>query len=107
ALIPVCRGRQRPCGGTPPDLKLSPAAAASEGTWAADNAAARAWALGMIEGSAIYYDIEHYTPGHTSCQNAVLTFLSAWTRELHRLGYVSGVYEYLHLGARDPPNVYY
>jgi len=105
-LIPIFKGRQPPCGGKPTDLKIIPAAAASEGTWAADNAAARAWALGMIEGSAIYYDIEHYTPGHTSCRNAVLTFLSAWTRELHRLGYVSGVYENLNLGARDLANVY-
>ena len=105
-LIPVFKGRQPPCGGKPTDLKIVPAVAASEGTWAAGNAAARAWALGMIEGSAIYYDMEHYTPGGTSCRNAVLTFLSAWTRELHRLGYVSGVYENLNLGARDLANAY-
>ena len=34
-------------------------------------------ALGMINGSAIYYDMEHYAGGDTLCQNAVLTFLSA------------------------------
>ena len=60
----------------------------------------------MIEGSAIYYDMEAYTAGDTSCRNAVLTFLSAWTRELHRLGYVAGVYENLNLGAADLAGVY-
>jgi uncharacterized protein YraI len=105
-LIPIFKGRQPPCGGKPTDLKIVPAAAASEGTWAAGNASQQVKALGMIKGSAIYYDMEQYTPGDTSCRNAVLTFLSAWTKELHRLGYVSGVYENLNLGARDLANVY-
>src|SRR5437773_3532856 len=105
-LIPIFKGRQPPCGGRATDLKIVPAAAASEGTWAAGNAAAQATTLGMIEGSAIYYDMEAYTAGDTSCRNAVLTFLSAWTRELHRLGYVAGVYENLNLGAADLAGVY-
>jgi uncharacterized protein YraI len=105
-LIPIFKGRQPPCGGKPTDLKIVPAAAASEGTWAAGNAAAQAKALGMIEGSAIYYDMEAYTAGVASCRNAVLTFLSAWTSQLHRLGYVAGVYENLNLGAADLAGAY-
>jgi uncharacterized protein YraI len=60
----------------------------------------------MFKGGAIYYDMENYTTTNTSCRNAVLTFLSAWTKELHKLGYVSAVYENLNLGARDLAAVY-
>jgi Domain of unknown function (DUF1906) len=105
-LIPIFKGRQPPCGGKPADLKIFPAVAASEGTWAADNAWAQVMALGMIRGSAIYYDMEAYATGDAPCRNAVLSFLSAWTSELHRLGYLSGVYENLNLGARDLAGAY-
>ena len=33
-LIPIFKGRQPPCGGKPADLKIVPASAAPEGTWA-------------------------------------------------------------------------
>jgi glycoside hydrolase-like protein len=105
-LIPIFKGRQPPCGGKAGDLKIFPAVAASEGTWAADNAWAQVMALGMIRGSAIYYDMEAYATGDAPCRDAVLRFLSAWTSELHRLGYVSGVYENLRLGAPDLAGVY-
>jgi Domain of unknown function (DUF1906) len=105
-LIPIFKGRQPPCGGKATDLKIFPAVAASEGTWAADNAWAQIMALGMIRGSAIYYDMEAYATGDAPCRDAVLSFLSAWTSELHRLGYVSGVYENLRLGARDLAGAY-
>jgi uncharacterized protein YraI len=105
-LIPIFKGRQPPCGGRPSDLKIVPSQAASEGTWAAGNASAKVKALGMFKGSAIYYDMEHYTTTNIPCRTAVLTFLSAWTKRLHALGYVSGVYENLNLGARDLANVY-
>lgn len=105
-LIPIFKGRQPPCGGKATDLKIFPAVAASEGIWAADNAWAQVMALGMIRGSAIYYDMEAYDTGDARCRNAVLGFLSAWTSELHRLGYVSGVYENLRLGARDLAGAY-
>ncbi len=105
-LIPIFKGRQPPCGGKATDLKIVPAAASSEGTWAAGNASEQAGTLGMVKGSAIYYDMEAYTAGDTACRNAVLAFLSAWTSELHRLGYLSGVYENLNLGAADLAGVY-
>jgi glycoside hydrolase-like protein len=105
-LIPIFKGRQPPCGGKATDLKIFPAVAAAEGTKAADNAWAQVMALGMIRGSAIYYDMEAYATGDAPCRSAVLGFLSAWTSELHRLGYVSGVYENLRLGARDLAGAY-
>ena len=105
-LIPIFKGRQPPCGGRPADLKIVPASAAPEGTWAAGSAAEQAMTLGMIEGSAIYYDMEAYAVGNAACRNAVLAFLSAWTTELHRRGYVAGVYENLNLGALDLAGAY-
>lgn len=105
-LIPIYKGLQAPCGGKPDDAKINPSAAAAEGTAAADDASQQVKALGMVKGGAIYYDMEHYTTTNSACRNAVLTFLSAWTAELHKLGYVSGVYENLNLGARDLAGVY-
>jgi uncharacterized protein YraI len=105
-LIPIYKGLQPPCGGKPTDAKINPATAATQGTQAADDASAQLKALGMFRGGAIYYDMEQYTTTKTACRNAVLAFLSAWTKKLHGLGYVSGVYENLNLGARDLAAVY-
>ena len=106
-LLPIYKGLQAPCGGKPTDQKIIPAEAAAEGTSAADDASASAQALGLIQGSAIYYDIEPYATTDTTCRAAVLTFLSAWTTRLHRLGYVSGVYENLNFGALDLAGSYF
>jgi uncharacterized protein YraI len=105
-LIPIYKGLQAPCGGKPADSKIVPSAAAAEGASAADDASQQVKALGMFRGGAIYYDMEQYTTTDSACRSTVLTFLSAWTRELHRLGYVSGVYENLNLGARDLVSAY-
>jgi uncharacterized protein YraI len=51
--------------------------------------------------------MENYDTTNSGCRGAVLRFLSAWTKELHHIGYVSAVYENLNLGARDLANVYY
>ena len=105
-LIPIYKGLQAPCGGKPSDSKIVPSAAAAEGTSAADDASQQVKALGMFKGGAIFYDMEQYTTTDSACRSAVLTFLSAWTGELHRLGYVSGVYENLNLGAGDLAGAY-
>ena len=105
-LIPIYKGLQAPCGGKPTDSKIVPSRAAAQGVAAADDASAQVKALGLFKGGAIYYDMENYTTTNTSCRNAVLTFLSAWTKELHKLGYVAAVYENLNLGARDLAGVY-
>jgi glycoside hydrolase-like protein len=108
-LLPVYKGLQPQCGGKATDQKISltPATAASQGTAAANDAAARVRALGMVEGSAIYNDIENYNSANTACRASVLTYLSAWTRRLHQLGYVSGVYANLASGAPDLSSVYF
>ncbi|WP_458246625.1 glycoside hydrolase domain-containing protein [Streptomyces sp. MAI_2237] len=100
-LLPIHKGLQPPCGARPTDDKISttPATARSQGTAAATEAVTAAKALGMRPGSALYNDIENYSQTDTTCRTAVLTYLSAWTKELHRVGWVSGVYMNLNLGA--------
>jgi uncharacterized protein YraI len=105
-LLPVYKGLQPPCGGKPTDQKIIPAQAASQGTAAADDAITKATALGLRSGSALYNDIENYTATDAACRTAVLTYLSAWTRELHRLGYVAGVYANLSSGAPNLSSTY-
>ncbi|HEY2640347.1 MAG TPA: glycoside hydrolase domain-containing protein [Streptosporangiaceae bacterium] len=62
---------------------------ATQGAAAARDAVAQAQWLGFGPGTPIYYDMEAY-----SGANSVLALglFSAWTTELHRLGYASGVY---------------
>ncbi|MEU5401672.1 glycoside hydrolase domain-containing protein [Streptomyces sp. NPDC005963] len=107
-LLPIYKGLQPPCGARPIDAKISlvPATARSQGTAAATDAIAKAKALGMQPGSAFYNDIEHYSQTDAACRTAVLSYVSAWTKELHRLGYVSGVYMNLNLGAKQLSDVY-
>ncbi|MFF0205595.1 glycoside hydrolase domain-containing protein [Streptomyces sp. NPDC005017] len=107
-LLPVHKGLQPPCGARPGDAKISriPATARSQGVAAATEAVKAAKALGMLPGSALYNDIEHYSQTDSTCRTAVLTYVSAWTRELHRVGWVSGVYMNLNLGAKQLSDVY-
>jgi len=89
-FIPVYVGLQAPgsdCGCS----EIVPAQAAAEGTAAGADAATQAQALGIDSGNPIYDDMEAYTRTASNTA-AVLTFLDAWTTELHAYGYVSGVY---------------
>ena len=86
--------------------KITPVEAASQGTAAADDAVAKAKALGMQNGSAVYDDIENYLTTDRSCRATVLGFVSAWTKELHLLGYLAGAYVNLGSGAPDLSSVY-
>src|ERR1022692_4851596 len=62
---------------------------ASQAVSAAEDAVNEARLLGFGLRTLIYYDMEAYSPGLTP---AALTFFSSWTRELHALGYRSGIY---------------
>ncbi len=105
-LLPVYKGLQAPCGGKPSDEKITPSKAASQGSAAADDAVASARALRMLSGSALYNDMETYSTADAACRTAVLRYLSGWTREVHKLGYIAGVYAQLASGARDLSGVY-
>jgi uncharacterized protein YraI len=100
-LVPVYKGLQPWCGARPTDKKITAAGATSEGVTAAADAAAKGSALGMLPGSGLYLDVENYSTTDLSCRAAVLRFVSGWTKELHRRGYLAGVYANLASGARD------
>jgi hypothetical protein len=98
-LLLIYVGLQAPrnsCGCAP----IHPASAGAEGTAAADDAASRAAALGVRPGSPIYFDMEGYTE-RPHIRAAVLSFLAAWTTELHHDGYRSGVYSSADSGIAD------
>jgi uncharacterized protein YraI len=60
----------------------------------------------MLPGSAIYGDMEHYSASDPACRTAVLTYVSAWTKQLHRLGYLAGMYANLSSGAKHLSEAY-
>jgi len=110
-IIPIYLGRQAPCTfrtAPEPVYKISrtTSTARDQGNAAAADAIARANALHLRAGSAIYYDMEGYVQDDSSCRTAVLTFLSAWTKRLHSQGYVSGVYANLNQGAKQLSDAY-
>jgi hypothetical protein len=71
---------------------------ASQGTKAAADAVQQAQKLGFGPRTPVYYDMESYPAKKTG---VALTFLSNWTRALHRLGYRSGVYSSSSSGVVD------
>ena len=91
-LLPVYIGRQAPCTNRAKAARITPSQAGRQGIDAATDAIASVTSLGMAPGSAIYFDMENYDSNDVSCRNTVLTFLSGYTRELHRRGYLAGVY---------------
>jgi hypothetical protein len=66
--------------------------ARGQGRAEAKQALAAAQGLGIAAGSTIYYDLEAFNASIASCRWSSLWFLSAWTRQLHKNHYVSGVY---------------
>ena len=96
SIIPTYVGSQAGCTTSSKTNKIVPATAATQGTAEADDAAASMAALGLAAGAnnPIYFDMEPYHVGssYQACDNAVLTFLEAWTNELHVKGYLAGVY---------------
>jgi uncharacterized protein YraI len=105
-LLPIYMGRQAPCSTRPNAVLITPSTAATQGTAAAADAVTRAKALGLLPGSAIYDDMENYPTTDSACRTAVLQFLSGWTKELHRQGYVAAVYANLSSGAKHLSDAY-
>ena len=99
-LIPTYVGLQAPTSSCSSCAMLSTSRATTQGTEAADDAVAEAQSVGMGAGSPIYFDMEAYTRT-SSATAATLAFLSAWTNQLHALGYTSGVYSSSASGIAD------
>jgi hypothetical protein len=98
-LLPLYVGPQAPCYGYGDMIK--PRKAADEGRASAADALSDAAMFGLPVGSPIYFDMEAYNEDNHGCVNAVLSFLSAWTRELNAHGYMSGVYSSADSGVQD------
>ena len=103
-LLPITLGPQASCQPRFPryndDFKISPKsgksgrypAARKMGAVEARKAVRAAKALGIVPGSTLWYDLEGFDASNRDCRESALSFLSAWTRQLHDLKYVSGVY---------------
>jgi hypothetical protein len=74
-----------------------------QGVAAAADAVQQAERLSFGPQTPIYYDMEAYPAADA---NAALRFLSAWTTELHKLDYESGVYGSSDSGVADLAKVY-
>jgi hypothetical protein len=99
-LIPTYVGLQAPTSACSSCAKLSASQATAQGVAAAVDAVAEANEVAMGPGSPIYFDMESYSRT-SSATAATLAFLEAWTKKLHALGYVSGVYSSSASGIAD------
>jgi hypothetical protein len=87
--FPFYVGLQASCVDAFGDAPIVAARAAAEGKSAASDAVTQARDLGIPAGTPLIYDMEAYG----SCNSQVVTFLSAWDKQLHAEGYRAGVYE--------------
>ncbi|HEX5526272.1 MAG TPA: DUF1906 domain-containing protein [Solirubrobacterales bacterium] len=99
-LIPTYVGLQAPTSSCSSCAKLSASQATAQGSAAAIDAVEEAAEVAMGPGSPIYFDMESYSRT-SSASAATLAFLEAWTKKLHALGYVSGVYSSSGSGIAD------
>ena len=72
--------------------------ATSQAISAAQDAVVQARSLGFGSGTPIYYDMEAYLPSRS---RAALKFFTAWTTELHSLGYKAAIYSSSDSGISD------
>src|SRR5664280_187945 len=91
-LLPIYVGVQAPCVNQSSLATITPSQAVAQGTASADDAVSRAKFFGLSSGAPIYYDMEAYDSSAAGCSETVMSFISAWTSELHRLRYKSGAY---------------
>jgi hypothetical protein len=100
-LLPVTLGPQAWCTTRErylhqvrinPSPGTSYANARAQGRAEASKTVGVARQLGITTGSTLWYDIEAFDISRHDCRESALSFLSAWTRQLHYLHYVSGVY---------------
>lgn len=91
-LIPLYVGAQPPCQTSGNPERITAANAASLGAADGADATAKASALGMRAGSAVYLDMEEYDSGNQACAASVLSYVQAWDRAVHSRGYWAGFY---------------
>ncbi len=103
-VLPLTVGPQASCTGFSKRISDNPAnmyaAARAQGRTEATTAVSTAGALGIAPRSTLFYDMESWHTGYDRCDASTLWFLAAWTTELHRLGYASGIYSSASTGIR-------
>jgi hypothetical protein len=106
ALVPLYVGLQAPCTTSTKPYLIDPSLAAAQGRAQAEDAALQANSLGLGQDSTLIFDMEAYDPNDTACTATVNTFMNAWTRRLHDLGFLSGFYSSMDSGVRDQVAAY-
>ncbi|MGV9254208.1 glycoside hydrolase domain-containing protein [Streptomyces sp. NPDC003697] len=99
-LIPIYVGAQPPCQTSSNPEKLTASTAASLGASDGADAVAKASALGMKAGSAVYLDMEPYDTTNKSCNDAVLTYVRSFDKALHAKTYRTGFYGFTSSSAK-------
>ncbi|MET7613287.1 glycoside hydrolase domain-containing protein [Streptomyces seoulensis] len=99
-LIPLYVGAQPPCQKSANPEKMTAANATSLGATDAKDAVAKASALGMKAGSAVYLDMEPYDTTDKACDNAVLSYVRSFTRTLRGKVYRAGYYGFTSSSAK-------
>ena len=99
-LLPITLGPQADCLDRFPRYKDDPtiipkpgkrgrySLARKQGVAEAIKTVTEAGRLGIVPGSTLWYDLEGFSITNTTCRESALWFLSGWTRQIHRLGYV-------------------
>ena len=103
-LFPLYVGLQAPCVDQSglATMSSTPATAEKQGTEEAENAVEEAEGFGFPAGSTLYFDMEAWNVSSSSCNEAVLDFITGWTSELHSGGFKSGMYGSLLAGVASP-----
>ncbi|MFD7883976.1 glycoside hydrolase domain-containing protein [Streptomyces bauhiniae] len=99
-LIPLYVGAQPPCQKSANPEKMTAANATSLGATDAKDAVAKASALGMKAGSAVYLDMEPYDTTDKACDNAVLSYVRSFTKTLRGKVYRAGYYGFTSSSAK-------
>ncbi len=111
-FLPLWVGRQSQCteAHAYDDFSNTPAAADAEAVEEADAAIRHAEGIGFAPGAILWYDIEPWNTGNSTCVQAYEAFINAWTRRLHTQEFKAGVYAldcdgFNHLtGIANPPD---
>ncbi|WP_329121680.1 glycoside hydrolase domain-containing protein [Streptomyces sp. NBC_01465] len=103
-LIPLYVGAQPPCQTSTLNEKMTTTNAASLGATDGNDAIAKAAALNMKPGSALYLDMESYDITNTACNTAVIAYVKAWDHALHAKGYWAGFYGFSTTSAKAVVN---
>jgi hypothetical protein len=100
-LVPIYVGRQAPCVRQRKLALMDPKTVQDQAAAAAQDAVSTAASLGLVRGSAIYFDLEAYRRGDAACAGTALSYVGIFTRVLHAHGYLAGIYSSAGSGIKD------